>query len=97
MGQLAFPDDDKLFDGECIRFTGLDGNAEVLCGVTTFALQHCDCDLPRHGLVSAEAFLAAFDRLLVRIHQAAREKHAKGLLEPEGPIKIMIHRQDLAP
>lgn len=97
MAQLAFLDDNRLFDGECIRFTGTDGDEEVLCGVTLYALQHCDPDLPRHGLVSSEAFLAAFDKLLTRIHQAAREKHARGHRESGGPVQIMVHRQDLAP
>ena len=46
MGQLAFLDEDKLFDGQCIRFKGIDAGEEVLCGVTIFALQHCDPDLP---------------------------------------------------
>ncbi len=97
MGQLAFLDEDKLFDGECIRFTGRDGADDVVCGVTLYALQHCDEQLPKHGLVSAESFLAAYDRLMTRIHHAARQKHDMGLHEPQGPIRIMIHRQDLAP
>ena len=97
MAQLAFLDEDRLFDGECIRFKGRDGEDEVVCGVTLYALQHCDPDLPKHGLVSAESFLAAYDRLMTAIHHAAREKHARGLLESEGPIRILVHRQDLAP
>ncbi len=97
MGQLAFPDDDRRFDGECIRFLGRDGTTEIQCGVTLYALQHCDPDLPKHGLVSAESFLAAYDKLMTAIHHAAREKHARGLHESEGPVKIMVHRQDLAP
>jgi len=97
MGQLAFVDDNRLFDGECVRFKGWDGAEEVQCGVTTFALQHCDPDLPKHGLISAESFLAAFDKLLTDIHHAARRKHAAGLYEAQGPIRIMVHRQDLAP
>jgi hypothetical protein len=97
MGQLAFPDDDRHFDGECVRFRGRDGGTEIQCGVTVFALQHCDGDLPTHGLISSEAFLAAFDRLLSLIHQAAREKHAAGHFETNGPVQIMVHRQDIAP
>ena len=97
MTQLAFLDEDRLFDGECIRFKGRDGETEVMCGVTIYALQHCDPALPKHGLVSAESLLAAFDRLMTAIHHAAREKHARGLHEPVGPVKIMVHRQDLAP
>ena len=97
MGQLAFLDDDRLFDGECIRFTGRDGGEAVMCGVTLYALQHCDPDLPRHGLVGAESFLASFDKLLTAIHHAARDKYSRGLHEAEGPIRILVHRQDLAP
>ena len=97
MGQLAFLDDDKLFDGACIRFRGRDGNEEVMCGVTLYALQHMDADLPKHGLVSSDAFLAAFDKLLTSIHHAARQKHSRGLRETQGPIRIMVHRQDLSP
>jgi hypothetical protein len=97
MGQLAFLDEDRLFDGECVRFRGRDGENDVMCGVTLYALQHCDHHLPKHGLISSEAFLAAFDRLLTVIHHAAREKHARGLHETEGPVKIMVHRQDLSP
>jgi hypothetical protein len=97
MGQLAFLDEDRLFDGECIRFKGMDGDQIVTCGVTLFALQHCDPDLPKHGLVSSESFLAAFDRLLTAIHHAARIKHSQGRREAEGPVQIMVHRQDLSP
>lgn len=97
MGELAFLDDDRHFDGECIRFKGRDGADEVVCGVTLYALQHCDPDLPTHGLISSDSFMAAFDRLLTRIHHAARQKHARGHRESEGPVHIMVHRQDLAP
>jgi Protein of unknown function (DUF1488) len=97
MGQLAFLEEGRHFDGACIRFVGRDGSEEIVCGVTLFALQHCDPHLPKHGLISSEAFMAAFDRLLLDIHQAAREKHMRGLLETEGPVKIMVHRQDLSP
>ena len=97
MSQLAFPDDDRLFDGECIRFSGREGNEEIVCGVTLYALQHCDPALPKHGLIASEAFMAAFDRLLTAIHQAAREKHARGQFEAEGPVRILVHRQDMSP
>ena len=97
MGQLAFLDEDRLFDGECIRFKGRDGDDEVMCGVTLYALQHCDPHVPKHGLVGSDVFLDAFDRLLTEIHHAARDKHARGLRETEGPVQIMVHRQDLAP
>lgn len=97
MGHLAFVHDDKLFDGECVRFRGMDGDAEVLCGVTAYALQDCDPALPKHGLIGAEAFLEAFDRLLIDIHQVARAKYQRGEFEPDSPVKIMIHRHDLSP
>ncbi len=57
MAQLAFLDDDKLFDGECIRFTGSDWPEKVLCGVTTAALISRDESLQRHGLLPAKTFL----------------------------------------
>jgi hypothetical protein len=97
MEQLAFLDEDRLFDGECIRFKGRAGGSEIVCGVTLYALQHCDPELPKHGLVSSDAFMSSFDKLQTAIHHAAREKHARGLLESEGPVLIMVHRQDLAP
>jgi hypothetical protein len=97
MGQLAFVDDDMLFDGECIRFKGVDGEVEVLCGVTLNALQHCDPALPRHGLVAAESFLATFEKLMTDIHQAARAKYLRGEFETGSPIKVMIRRRDLVP
>ena len=97
MGQLAFLDEERHFDGECIRFRAHDGAEEMMCGVTLFALQHSDTRLPRHGLISSEAFMAAFDRLLTDIHHAARQKYARGELEAEGPVRIMVHRQDLSP
>ena len=97
MGQLAFLDEDRLFDRDCIRFTGVDGDEVVLCGVTHYALQHCDPDLPTHGLISSEAFLSSFDKLITAIHHAARQKHMQGLRETEGPVQIMVHRQDLSP
>ena len=97
MGQLAFVDDDRLFDGECIRFKGADGGEEVLCGVTCYALQSCDPDLPKHGMIGAESFLAAFDKHMIDIHQAARAKYLRGEFEPDSPVRIMIHRQDLSP
>ena len=97
MGQLAFLDEERHFDRDCIRFRGRDGNEVVLCGVTHFALQHCDPELPTHGLISSDAFLAAFDRLMTAIHHAARTKYSQGLREADGPVQIMVHRQDLSP
>ena len=97
MGQLAFLDDTRHFDGECIRFKGVDGDQEIVCGVTLYALQHCDPHLAKHGLIGSDHFLDSFDRLMTDIHHAARQKHAAGHFETEGPIKIMVHRQDLAP
>jgi hypothetical protein len=96
MKQLAFIDDDKLFDREYIRFWGYDGNEKVTCAVTLYALQYCDRDLPTHGLVSSDAFLASFEKLQTAIHYAAREKYKLDLVEPDGPIKVLIHRQDLS-
>jgi hypothetical protein len=55
----------------------------LLCGVTHFALQYCDPELPTHGLVSSDAFLAAFDRLMTAIHHAARTKYSQGLGRPK--------------
>jgi hypothetical protein len=97
MGQLAFLGDERLFDGQCIRFTGQDGLDIVVCGVTTYALQEAARHLSRHGLIGSEEFLAAYDRLLTDIHQAARLKYERGQFETEGPVKIMVHRQDLSP
>lgn len=97
MGELAFLDDQPLFDGNCVRFTGRDGGRDVLCGVTTYALIHCDEALPRHGLVPGEAFLAAYAKRMVDIHDAARRKYARKEFEAEGPVRIMVHRKDLDP
>ena len=97
MGQLAFLDDERLFDGDCIRFKGVDGDREVLCGVTIVALKECDPALQRHGLVPAESFLASYEKLIVTIHDAARQKYSLGAFESEGPVEIMVHRRDLAP
>src|SRR4051794_2997896 len=97
MGQLAFVDDDRLFDGTCVRFTGMDGDRRVTCGVTIVALKECDPGLQRHGLVPAESFLASFDKLIVPIHHAARRKYSEGAVEAEGAVEIMVHQRDLAP
>jgi Protein of unknown function (DUF1488) len=95
MAELAFLDEFRLFDGNCVRFNGHDGTRNVLCGVTVEALKRCDPLLPRHGLVPAEEFLMAFERLLVEIHATARSKHASGQFEPEGEIEVMVKRHDL--
>ena len=97
MGTLAFLDDSPLFDGECVRFIGVDGEEQVVCGVTTYALKHCMPDLPHQGLLPAEAFISAFEKLAVDIHHAARGKYERGELESAGSIKIMVHRKDIAP
>jgi len=97
MGQLAFLDEDRLFDGQCIRFMGFDSTDEVTCGVTVAALKACDPGLQRHGLVPAETFLASFDGLLVAIHDAARRKYDRGKFESEGDLRIVVHRRDLSP
>ena len=95
MTQLAFTDDEVQFDRYCIRFKGRIGREEVTCGVTTYALQYRDPDIPKEGLVPSEAFLAAFDKFALEIHQAARRKYERGEVEPDGEIKVMIHRKDL--
>jgi uncharacterized protein DUF1488 len=95
MAELAFLDEFRLFDGNCVRFYGHDGGHKVLCGVTVEALKRCDPSLPRNGLVPAEEFLKAFERLMVDIHDTARAKHAKGEIEPDGDIKVLIKRRDL--
>ena len=97
MGQLAFLDEDKLFDGQCIRFTGFDGADKVICGVTVAALKACDPGLQRYGLVPAEAFLGAFEGLLAAIHDAARRKYDRAEFESEGDLRIVVHRRDLSP
>jgi hypothetical protein len=95
MAELAFLDDFRLFDGNCVRFHGHDGNREVLCGVTVEALKRCDPALPRNGLIPAEHFLEAFERLQVAIHDTARAKHARGQFEAEGDVELVIRRLDL--
>lgn len=95
MGQLSFTDEFRLFDGDCIRFHGHDGTRQILCGVTAEALKYCDPHLPHSGLIPAEEFLKAFERLMVKIHDSARSKHAKGKFEREGDIEILVKRHDL--
>lgn len=95
MAELAFLDDFRLFDGNCVRFYAHEGKRQLLCGVTAEALKQCDPRLPHHGLIPAEAFLEAFDRLATRIHATARDKHARGELEPEGDIALLVRRHDL--
>jgi hypothetical protein len=97
MAQLAFIEDDRLFDGECVRFAGLDGEERVLCGVTTAALKIRDPEMQHYGLVPAETFLAAFDKYMIEIHAAARAKYERQEFETESPIRIMVHRADLCP
>ena len=73
MTDLAFLDDFRFFDGDCVRFRAQAGEREVICGITPEALMALDPGLPRHRLVPAEAFLAAFDRMALTIHQARSE------------------------
>lgn len=80
-----------------IRFKGFDGKKEVTCGVTIVALEECDRSLQRHGLVPAEAFLAAFQKLMIEIHDIARRKYERREFEIEGEVQIMVHRHDLSP
>jgi Protein of unknown function (DUF1488) len=96
MGQLAFVDEDRLFDGHCIRFKGIDRDQEVTCGITIAALKECDRDLPRHGLIPAEVFLHSFEKRIIPIHDAARTKYSRGEFETEGAVRIMVRRRDLA-
>jgi len=74
MGQLAFLEEDILFDGKCVRFKG-DGQRQVLCGVTIVGLKEGDPSLQRHGLVPAETFLSSFQKLMIPIHDATRAKY----------------------
>jgi hypothetical protein len=97
VGTLSFLDDAPLFDGDCVRFIGVDGKENVVCGVTTYALKHCDSSLPHYGLLPAETFIAAYEKLMVDIHQVARTKYENGKFETEGPIRVMVHREDIAP
>ncbi len=94
MSQLVFSSDDRLFDGQCVRFAGRDGQREVLCGVTVFALKHRDPELPMDGLLPAELFLDAYERFMIEIHDIARHKYAEGRIETDGPIEIMVHDED---
>jgi hypothetical protein len=97
MATLSFLNDPPLFDGDCVRFIGTDGERNVVCGVTTYALKYCDPSLPQHGLLPAEAFIATFEKLMDGIQDAARTKYRNGKFETEGQIQIMIHRVDIAP
>jgi Protein of unknown function (DUF1488) len=97
LGTLSFLDDTPLFDGDCVRFVGVDGGEHVVCGITTYALKYCAPDLPHYGLLPAEAFTSVFEKLIVDIHHAARTKYERGDFEPEGAIRIMIHRKDIVP
>src|SRR5688572_31871692 len=95
MAELAFLDEFRHFDGNCVRFHAHAGSRALLCGVTVEALKRCDPQLPRHGLIPAEEFLGAFERLAVRIHDSARGKYARGEFESEGDIKLLVKRHDL--
>jgi hypothetical protein len=95
MAELAFLDEFRLFDGTCVRFHGQDGQRMVPCGVTAEALKRRDTRLPSNGLIPAEEFIAAYERLMVEIHDAARAKYAAGELEQEGDIRVIVRRHDL--
>ncbi len=97
MGTLSFLDDPPFFDGDCVRFVGVDGKVNVLCGVTTAALKYCDSSLPHYGLLPAEAFMAAYEKLKADIRHVARSKYEAGKFEPQGPVRIMVHHEDIAP
>lgn len=83
MGKLSFLNEAPFFDEDCVRFIGVDGEKNVVCGVTTYALKHCDPSLPHHGLLPAEAFIAAFEKLSADVHDAARTKYKNGKFETE--------------
>src|SRR5688572_25547420 len=97
MAELAFLDEFRLFDGDCVRYHAHEGNGKLVCGVAVEALKRCDRHLPDHGLIPAEEFLNAYERLMVKIHDAARVKYARGEFEPEGDIKLLVKRHDLLP
>lgn len=94
MGTLVFSDDFRLFDGECVRFHGRDGEDEVLCGVTTYALKHHFPGLPLEGLLPGEVFLEAYDKRMAAIHDVARRKYNAGVFEKTGDVKVMVHDHD---
>ena len=94
MAQLVFSDDERLFDGQCVRFKGNVGGNDVQCGVTVYALKHHCPDLPVDGLLPGELFLEAYDRLASDIHHAARRKYEAGEFETGSPVMIMVHDHD---
>lgn len=96
MGKLLFSSDPPFFDGDCVRFIGVDDDKNIVCGVTTYALKHCDPNLPHYGLLPAEAFMAAFEKYLAAIQDAARIKYENGKFEPAGSIRVMVHREDIS-
>ena len=96
MAQLVFSDDDRLFDGQCVRFKGRLGVKDVTCGVTIYALKHHCPELPMDGLLPGELFLEAYDRLAADIHHVARRKYEAGLFEENGPVQLMVHDHDFS-
>ena len=94
MSHLVFSEESRLFDGECVRFKGRAGGKDVSCGVTVYALKHHCPDLPLDGLLPAELFLDAYDRLISEIHHAARRKFDAGEFETCGPVQVMVHDSD---
>ena len=94
MTQLAFTQEDRLFDGACVRFEGRDHGRTVRCGVTIYALKHHQPDLPSEGLLPGELFLEAYDRLAAEIHHVARRKYEAGDFETCGPVEVMVHDHD---
>ncbi|MGI9482777.1 MAG: DUF1488 family protein [Hyphomicrobiales bacterium] len=94
MGTLVFSDDFRLFDGECVRFHGVDGGRQVLCGVTTYALKHHVPGLPLEGLLPGELFLEAYDKHVAAIHEVARRKYSTGSFEKSGDVEVMVHDHD---
>ncbi|MEE4235126.1 MAG: DUF1488 family protein [Anderseniella sp.] len=94
MAHLVFSDDERLFDGQCVRFKGCAAGKDVQCGVTVYALKHHCPELPVDGLLPGELFLEAYDRLASDIHHAARRKYEAGEFETGSPVMIMVHDHD---
>jgi hypothetical protein len=94
MGTLTFRDRKRHFDGECVRFKGYDGDKEVMCGVTVYALKHHEPGLPLGGLLPADVFIAAYDDLIDTVRACACDKYAAAEFEKDGDVRIVVHDRD---
>jgi len=94
MGALKFDGKACHFDGECVRFKAFDGDTEILCGVTTYALKHHEPGLPLGGLLPSDAFIKAYEDFIDLIHDRAQAKYQAGEYEPAGEVRIMVHDRD---